>query len=105
MEPTPPYTDEPNGATERAGQEVITKSLKMRLGTGLPEKLWPETTQAAVLLYKILPAHRDSLRSPNEVLLNCFQQYFKYHQLEHVRNASANLRPDGVYAYGCRAYI
>jgi hypothetical protein len=43
MEPTPPSTDEPNGAAERAGQEVITKSLKIKLGAGLPEKLWPET--------------------------------------------------------------
>jgi hypothetical protein len=106
IEPSPPHTHEPNGAAERAGQEVVTKALKMRLGAGLPEKLWPEVTQAAVWLYNMSPAYRNGLRSPNEVLLNWFQQYFKYYQPAHVRSASADLRPDwsGIYAYGCRAY-
>jgi hypothetical protein len=106
IKPTPPHTHEPNGSSERAGQEVITKALKMRLGANLPEKLWPEVTQAAVWLYNMSPAHRNNLRSPNEVLLSWFQGYFKYYQPAHVRNASDDLRPDwsGVHAYGCRAY-
>jgi hypothetical protein len=100
IEPTPPHTHQPNGSAERAGQEVITKSLKMGIGAGLPEKLWPETTQAAVWLYNMSPAHRNNLRSPNKVLHEWFTQYFKYYQPEHVRTASADLRPDwsGLYA-------
>jgi hypothetical protein len=33
------YTHEPNGRSERAGQEVIDKALAMRLSTRLPEEL------------------------------------------------------------------
>ncbi|KAF1923410.1 uncharacterized protein M421DRAFT_24684, partial [Didymella exigua CBS 183.55] len=35
----PPYTHEPNGSAERAGQELITKSIKIRSSANLPAKL------------------------------------------------------------------
>jgi hypothetical protein len=47
VERTPPYTHKPNGGAERAGQEIVTKSIKMRSGANLPEKLWPEVVEAA----------------------------------------------------------
>jgi len=51
IESTPPYTHEPNGAAERAGQEIIKKSVKMRISANLPEKLWPEVVLAATRLH------------------------------------------------------
>jgi hypothetical protein len=106
LEPSPPFTHEPNGAAERAGQEIITKQIKMREGANLPEHLWTEATLAAVWLYNMSPSYAHNLRSPNEVLDEWFRGYFRWYQPELVRRVSADLRPDwsGVYAYGCRAY-
>jgi len=39
IELVPTYTHEPNGGAERAGQEAVTKSIKMRVGAGLPKDL------------------------------------------------------------------
>jgi hypothetical protein len=106
IERVPPYTHEPNGAAERAGKELITKSIKMRSGANLPEKLWPEVVTAAAWLYNMSPSHANDLRSPNEELDQWFAQYFRWYQPELVRLRTADLRPDwsGIYAYGCRAY-
>lgn len=106
IERVPPYTHEPNGAAERAGKEVITKSIKMRSGANLPEKLWPEVVIAAAWLYNMSPSHANDLRSPNEQLDQWFTQYFRWYEPERVRTLTADLRPDwsGIYAYGCRAY-
>jgi hypothetical protein len=62
------HTHEPNGGSERAGQEVITKSIKMRDSAGLPLNLWSETSLAAIYLYNISPLQSNEFRSPNEVL-------------------------------------
>ena len=43
----PLYTHKPNRAAERARQEVITKSIKIRSRANLPKKLWPEVVIAA----------------------------------------------------------
>jgi hypothetical protein len=106
LEPAPAYTHEPNGAPERAGQEIITKQIKMREGANLPEHLWTEASLAAAWLYNMSPSYAHELRSPNETLDEWFRGYFRWYQPELVRNASADLRPNwsGVYAYGCRAY-
>lgn len=106
IERVPPYTHEPNGAAERGGQEIITKSIKMRSGANLPEKLWPEVVMAAAWLYNMSPTHSNELHSPNEELDRWFAQYFRWYQPEQVRALTADLRPDwsGIYAYGCRAY-
>jgi hypothetical protein len=102
----PPYTHEPNGSAERAGKELITKSIKMRTSANLPEKLWPEIMDAAAYLYNMSPTALHSYRSPNEVLDSWFQQYFRYYQPATIRNRTADLRPDwsGIYSYGCKAY-
>ena len=52
------------------------------------------------------PSHANGLKSPNEVLLRWFNQYFRWYQPSFVQALTADLRPDwgGVYAYGCRAY-
>jgi hypothetical protein len=39
IERVPPYTHKPNRAAKRARQEIITKSIKIRSGANLPEKL------------------------------------------------------------------
>lgn len=106
LESSPPYTHEPNGGAERAGKELITKSIKMRIGANLPTKLWPEIVSAATWLYNMSPSYAHNMRSPNEELQLWYRQYFKYYQPEHVRKRTADLRPDwnGVFAYGCRAY-
>ncbi|RAQ98619.1 reverse transcriptase domain protein [Stemphylium lycopersici] len=106
IEPAPPHTHEPNGAAERAGQELITKSIKMRSSANLPEKLWPEIVQAAAWLYNISPSAARGFKSPNEMLDQWTRGYYKYYQPEPVKRLTADLRPDwsGVYAYGSRAY-
>lgn len=102
----PPYTHEPNGSAERAGKELITKAIKMRTSANLPPKLWPEVIDAAAFLHGISPTAIHDYRSPNEVLDQWFQQYFRWYQPETIRHRTADLRPDwsGIYAYGCRSY-
>lgn len=106
VEPTPSYTHEPNGGAERAGQEVITRSIKMREGAGLPEELWPEVVQAAAYLHGMSPRKRNEWKSPNEVLNNWFKQWFRWWSPNITHALTADLRPNwsGVYAYGCKAY-
>jgi hypothetical protein len=106
LELSPTYTHEPNGLAERAGQEAITKSIKMRLGARLPEKLWPECTQAAIFLYNMSPLEARGFRTPNEVLDSWFRQYFRWYDPALVTKVTVDLRPDwnGIYVYGARAY-
>ena len=103
---TPSHTHEPNGSAERAGQELITKAIKMRISARLPEKLWPEILDAAAWLHGMSPSAINGYRSPNEVLDSWFRQYFRWYEPEKIRSRTADLRPDwsGIYAYGCRAY-
>jgi hypothetical protein len=64
IEAEPAYTHEPNGGSERAGQELIVKSIKMASGANLPLQLWPEVVEAAAWLYNMSPSHANKLRSP-----------------------------------------
>jgi hypothetical protein len=106
IERTPPWTHEPNGGPERAGQEIITKSIKMANSANLPTKLWPDVVEAATWLYNMSPSSAHDMQSPNETLDSWFTQYFRWYEPARVRSALADLRPDwsGIYAYGCRAY-
>jgi hypothetical protein len=106
LELTPPDTHQPNGGSERAGKEVITKALKMQLGANLPEELWPECTTAAIYLYNRSPLASKAMRSPNEVLHTWFRTYFRWYDPATVTKLTMDLRPDwsGIYVYGCRAY-
>ncbi|KAH6242081.1 hypothetical protein HBI42_243440 [Parastagonospora nodorum] len=103
---TPSHTHEPNGSAERAGQEIITKAIKMRTSANLPNELWPEILDAAAWLHGMSPTAMHGYRSPNEVLDSWFRQYFRYYEPAVIRSRTADLRPDwsGIYAYGCRAY-
>ena len=56
------------GSAERAGQEVITKALKMRIGANLPPVLWPEAFMAVIYLYNILPLVKYDMKLLNETL-------------------------------------
>jgi hypothetical protein len=106
LETPPVNTHEPNGGAERAGQEVITKSIKMRVGANLPESLWPEVTKAAVWLYNMSPSTAHGMRSPNEVILQWFRGNFRFVEPSMVNARTRDLRPNwnGIFAYGCRAY-
>ena len=104
---TPPAdTHEPSGSQERAGKEIITKSIKMRTGANFPEYLWPECMDASAFLHARCPSALHGFRSPNEVLDQWFRQYFRWYEPAQIRHRTADLRPDwsGIYAYGCRAY-
>jgi hypothetical protein len=108
---SPTNTHESNGGAERAGQEVINRSIKMRLGANIPEHLWPESTLAAIHLYNKSPsdAHTDEeeeMRSPNERLDSWFRNYFRWYDPELINKITADLRPNwnGIYVYGARAY-
>ena len=102
----PPYTHEPNSSAERAGQELITKAIKMRTSAGFSERLWPDIMDAAAYLYGKSPSAVHGYRSPDEVLDTWFRQYFRWYEPAVIRHRTADLRPDwsGIYAYGCRAY-
>jgi hypothetical protein len=106
LELVPTSTHEPNGGIERAGQEVITRAIKMRTSAFLPENLWPETTGAATRLYNISPSRVHNMRTPNEVFHDWFRRWFRWYNPTFVNNLSEDLRPNwnGIYAYGCRAY-
>lgn len=106
LELTPTYTHEPNGGGERAGKEVVTKSIKMRTAANLPERLWPWTSTAAVYLYNRSPRQGRAWASPNQALEAWFAQYFRWYAPHRVHELTADLRPDwgNTYAYGCRAY-
>lgn len=102
----PPYTHEPNGSAERAGQELITKAIKMRISANLPEKLWPEVMDAAAYLHGMCPTKIHDYRSPNEYLDAWFREHYRDNRSAQIRKMNVDLRPNwsGIYAYGCRAY-
>jgi hypothetical protein len=106
LELAPTYTHEPNGTAERAGREVIERSIKIRIAANLPENLWPETTLATIFLHAISPSEALSWRSPNEVLDSWFRSYFRWYDAALITRLTADLRPDwsGIYVYGARAY-
>jgi hypothetical protein len=106
IEGTPSHTHQPNGGAERAGKEIIEKSIKMRLSANLPEELWTEATMAAITLYNMSPAARKGFKSPNEIFHAWFRQYFRYYDPKLIQKLSTDIRPDwsNIWAYGCRAY-
>jgi hypothetical protein len=104
---TPPAnTHELSSSQERAGKEIITKSIKMRTGANFPEYLWPKCMDASAFLHARCPSALHGFRSPNEVLDQWFRQYFRWYEPAQIRHRTADLCPDwsGIYAYGCCAY-
>ena len=69
------YTYKLNSRLERASQEVITKSIKIRSSANLLAKLWPKVIEAAVQLYNISLSTTNKLCSPNKQLNLQFTQY------------------------------
>jgi hypothetical protein len=96
---SPTNTHESNRDAKRVGQEVITRSIKMRIGANLPAHLWPETTLAAIHLYNksLFDAHikeEEEIRSPNERLDSWFRNYFRWYNPELINKITADLRPN-----------
>ena len=106
LELSPSHTHEPNSGSERAGQEVIDKTLAICLSVGLPEELWPETILAVAYLYNISPSYSHGWSSPNEVLDSWFRNYFRWYDPTLVTRITVDLRPDwsGIYVYSARVY-
>ena len=106
LELAPSHTHEPTGSIEKAGHDVINKSIRMRLDANLPDNLWPETSSAAIYLHGMLPSEAHEYCSPNEVLYSWFRNYFRWYDPALITRTTADLRPDwnGIYAYGARAY-
>lgn len=106
LELSPSHTHESNGGAERAGQEVITKQIKMMASSGLPDTLWTEVTLAASYLYNISPLKAKSYKSPNQILDEWFRVHLKEHDDHTSTKITDDLRPNwsGIYRYGCRAY-
>ena len=82
LELSPTYIHESNRLIERAGQEVITRSIKVRESANLSVKLWPESTLAVIYLYNRSPSDarpedNDEMTSPDEMLANWFRNYFR----------------------------
>ena len=57
IEPSAPYSQSQNGATERSGGVVKDKERAMRNGAKLPSFLWPEIQRAAVYLHNRIPRY------------------------------------------------
>ena len=106
LEVSPSHTHEPNGGAERAGQELINKSITMRKGANLPVKLWPEAVKTACYLYNKSPIQSLDWRSPDEHLESWFRSYFRFYSPALVTRVTVDLKPNwsNIYAYGCRAY-
>jgi hypothetical protein len=58
IEKTPAYTKEPNEGAEKAGQEVIERSITTITHANLPENLWLEGTVTGCKLYNMSPTVR-----------------------------------------------
>jgi hypothetical protein len=78
IEKTPAYTKEPNWGAEKAGQEVIERSITAITHANLPENLWPEGTVAGCKLYNMSPTARHDWKSPNEFLQQWFRNYYRW---------------------------
>jgi hypothetical protein len=92
LEFSAPYAPQQNGSAERSGGVLATKARAIRIGSSLPEQLWPEAMRAAGYLTSRSPTSLLSWASPIEVL-------FKAVNLPHSRPYLGHLR-----VYGCRAY-
>lgn len=86
LEPSPPRTQELNGAAERSGGVVKEKARAMRSGSKLPAALWREISRAAVYLLNRTPRYQYSWKTP-------------YDLFHGQKPSQAHLR-----AYGCKAF-
>lgn len=85
-ETSSPYTPQQNGNSEQSGHLIILKARALRVGANLPDRLWPETVQAAVYIFNRTPSRRLGWRTPFELL------HGKKPNVSHLR------------MYGCKAY-
>ena len=93
LEPSPPYTQDLNGAAERSGGVLKEKIRSMRAGTKLPNTLWREITRTAVYLLNRTPRYKYNWRTPYESF--------------HSNPGQVHLRkPDQAHlrVFGCKAY-
>jgi hypothetical protein len=64
VEPSAPYTQSQNGATECSGGVIKDKECVMRNGARLPSFLWPEIQRAAVYLHNCTPCYLYNWKTP-----------------------------------------
>jgi hypothetical protein len=72
----------------------------------LPEKLWPESSLAAIYLYNRSPSYAYNWKTPNEELDSWFRNYFRWYDPELITRMIVDLRPNWnrIYVYSSRAY-
>jgi len=97
LNPSPPYTQDQNGAAERSGGVIITAARAIHIDSQLPGYMWPEVTTAAGYLLNRTPRQKYQWRTPWEVL----QDYYNTrNQIDHdPRPKIGHIR-----IFGCRAY-
>jgi hypothetical protein len=85
---SPTNTHESNRGTKRAGQEVITRSIKMRIRANLPAHLYNKSPSDAHI------KEEEEIKSPNKRLDSWFCNYFKWYNPELINKIIADLRPN-----------
>src|SRR6266480_6278611 len=91
IEQSAPYTPAQNGAAERLGKEIVVKARAMRIGSNLPENLWPETVKTVGYLLNHTLSKTLTWKSPLQILQLVLSQE-KEQSLDHLR------------IFGCRTY-
>jgi hypothetical protein len=66
---TPAYTAEPNGAIERSGRTIITRSRALKEAGNLPQGIWPEIYKTAGYLVNRSPSSVINNETPYGLLL------------------------------------
>jgi hypothetical protein len=87
LTPSPPYTPQVNGRTERFMRTMDEKAACMRHYAGTPNSWWEFAVEYAVHIYNLTPLQRHKWKTPHEAL--CKEKP----TIDHLR------------VFGCGAYI
>lgn len=85
-EPSAPYTPQQNGHSERLGGILMMKARALRIGSSLPNNLWPWIVRTAGYIMNRTPMKRLQWKTP----------------FEKVTGVKPNL--SHMHQYGCKAY-
>jgi hypothetical protein len=98
IDPSPPYTQDLNGAGERSGGVIKDKARAMRMSSKLPAELWPEITRAAVYLHNRTPRYTYNWKAPYD--------RFRTYVIQKDGVVCSHRKPQIAHlkVYGCKAY-
>ena len=89
---SPPHTQDQNGAAERSGGVIISRSRAMQTDAKLPYFMWPEIVCAAGYILNRTPRQKHGWKTPLETL-HAFVGY-----------TDTKPKCGQIRLYGCRAY-